>query len=115
MTDTSDATRIAVLEEQVRGLRREVEVQDVEVKRRLTELNHAHEQAQARNAEFVRIGAYESDIGSLRTWRDDVKTTLAKLEGSTRGTGTVWDRFFQLLPLLISIAALAAMLWVRKS
>lgn len=114
MTEPHDATRIAVLEEQVRSLRREIEVQAVEYKRRLTELNHAHEQAQARNAEFVRIGSYESDINALRVWRDDVKVVLAKLEGSNRGTKSVWELFFQILPLMISLAVLGGMIWPRK-
>jgi len=63
----------------------------------------------------VRVGTYTSDITSLQKWRDEVNLTLAQLQGATKGTKSVWDLFFQILPLLVSLAVLGGMIWPRKT
>jgi hypothetical protein len=112
-TPTLD-TRIAVLEERVKNREDALRLQAVEYQRRLDDLNHAHQMAQERNSEFVRIGTYGSDVGALQKWRDEVNVVIAQLQGATRGTRSVWDLFFQILPLLVSLAVLGGMIWPRK-
>jgi hypothetical protein len=71
------AVKIAVLEEKVQAAEREKILQAKEYERRLSDLNHAHEQAVKRNAEFVSSELHDAGMRELRT---SVKTVEDKAD-----------------------------------
>ncbi len=83
MDDTLLVT-VARLDSELIALRRELLVQHVaderalrlqaqEYERRLETLNHAHQQAQDRNAEFVRLGEYNVAMREYRQVNEDLR------------------------------------------
>ena len=85
-------TRIAVLEERVRGqieLReqdaKERERQATEYARRLQELNHAHDQAVERNATFISREIFEAAFNQWDIWRRGVDKEMSEVRGKATG------------------------------
>lgn len=63
---------IAVLKEKLAGVREAISKQALEYERRLQELNHAHQQQQDRNAQYVSREAWEARNEMMDDWRRDV-------------------------------------------
>ena len=63
---------IAVLKERITGMKGEISKQALEYERRLQELNHAHQQQQDRNAQYVSREAWEARNAMIDAWRRDV-------------------------------------------
>ena len=61
--------RIATLEAEVKGQDKALAIQSREYERRLQDLNHSHEQAVERYAQFLPREIYEGDGRELRAWR----------------------------------------------
>ena len=59
-------TRLAVLEERLRGMDRALELQAKEYDRRLHELNHAHEQAVEVQHTYVTEEIHDRDLKAMR-------------------------------------------------
>ncbi len=92
MDDTLLVT-VARLDSELIALRRELLVQHVaderalrlqaqEYERRLETLNHAHQQAQDRNAEFVRLGEYNVAMREYRQVNEDLRARASTVSAN---------------------------------
>jgi hypothetical protein len=114
-SDASSETKIAILEERIRGMRENTDKQALEYERRLTELNHAHEKQVRDQATYVSSDRYEGWQGEMNAWRADVNIKLSTAEGRSRGITVTQGFIFQILPLLIAIASIVALVYVSSS
>jgi len=103
--------KVAVLEEQVLSLRREIEHQAVEYQRRLSELNHAHDKQVADQATYVSSDRYEGWQGEMNGWRQQVSAKLSELEGRSGGVMTARAMVLQILPMVIALIAIMSTFW----
>jgi hypothetical protein len=62
---------------------RALELDHVEMLRRLDLLNHAHEDARQKEASFVGREVYESQIKDHNKWRDEVNSALSNRQGKS--------------------------------
>jgi len=99
------AVRIAVLEEKVAAQRREIAQQALEYERRLTDLNHAHEKQVRDQQTYVSDDKFLGWQGEINAWRSVVSGTLAKLQGTETGSNAVRNIVFQIIPMIIALAA----------
>ena len=102
--------RIAVLEEQVKAQRREIEQQAREYERRLTDLNHAHEKQVRDQQTYVSDDKFIGWQGEINNWRSNVSGVLSELQGRTLGVGTTRAIVMQIIPMLIALAAIVALI-----
>ena len=65
---------------------RALQLDHVEMLRRLDLLNHAHEDARQKEASFVGREVYESQIKDHNKWRDEVNSALSNRQGKTSVT-----------------------------
>src|SRR5580700_11785378 len=65
---------------------RALELDHVEMLRRLDLLNHAHEDARQKEASFVGREVYESQIKDHNKWRDEVNAALSNRQGKASVT-----------------------------
>ena len=65
---------------------RALELDHVEMLRRLDLLNHAHEDARQKEASFVGREVYESQVKEHNKWRDEVNSALSTRQGMTSVT-----------------------------
>ena len=100
--------RISVLEERLRGLDRALQLQAAEYRRRLDELNHAHAQRVARDADYVLREKFDTFEKQERLWRDQVNETLAALQGRTTAVRSSKDDTRSLWAILIAVASVVA-------
>ena len=68
---------------------RALELDHVEMLRRLDLLNHAHEDARQKEASFVGREVYESQIKDNNKWRDEVNSSLSTRQGRSSVTSGV--------------------------
>ncbi len=111
----STEVRLAVLEEQIKASRIEIEKQAREYLRRLDELNHAHSQNAADKINFVSSEKFDGYVENQDAWRSKVDTALAVLEGRAGGIGLARTTAQQQITLLILavgvMVALAVAIW----
>jgi hypothetical protein len=62
---------------------RALELDHIEMLRRLELLNHAHEDARQKEASFVGREVYESQVKDHNKWRDEVNTALSNRQGKS--------------------------------
>jgi hypothetical protein len=62
---------------------RALELDHIEMLRRLDLLNHAHEDARQKEASFVGREVYESQIKDQNKWRDKVNASLSNRQGKS--------------------------------
>ncbi len=79
MTEETLETRITRLEERLAAKETATQLQAKEYERRLTDLNHAHEQAQEKNAEYLPRETWEAAVEQWNDWRSGVNRDLARL------------------------------------
>src|SRR5580658_5218696 len=65
---------------------RALQLDHVEMLRRLDLLNHAHEDARLKEASFVGREVYESQVKDHNKWRDEVNAALSTRQGKTTVT-----------------------------
>jgi hypothetical protein len=65
---------------------RALELDHIEMLRRLDLLNHAHEDARQKEASFVGREVYESQIKDHNKWRDEVNSALSNRQGKASVT-----------------------------
>jgi hypothetical protein len=65
---------------------RALQLDHVEMLRRLDLLNHAHEDARQKEASFVGREVYESQIRDQSKWRDEVNSALSNRQGRSSVT-----------------------------
>jgi hypothetical protein len=65
---------------------RALQLDHVEMLRRLDLLNHAHEDARQKEASFVGREVYESQIKDQNKWRDEVNSALSNRQGKASVT-----------------------------
>jgi len=65
---------------------RALQLDHVEMLRRLDLLNHAHEDARQKEASFVGREVYESQIKDNNKWRDEVNSALSNRQGKASVT-----------------------------
>jgi hypothetical protein len=65
---------------------RALQLDHVEMLRRLDLLNHAHEDARQKEASFVGREVYESQIKDHNKWRDEVNSALSTRQGKSSVT-----------------------------
>lgn len=68
---------------------RALELDHIEMLRRLDLLNHAHEEARQKEASFVGREVYESQAKEHNKWRDEVNATLSARQGRSSVTSGV--------------------------
>ena len=68
---------------------RAVELDHIEMLRRLDLLNHSHEEARQKEATFVGREVYESQAKEHNKWRDEVNATLSARQGRSSVTSGV--------------------------
>jgi hypothetical protein len=68
---------------------RAMQVEHIEMIRRLDLLNHAREEARQKEASFVGREVYESQAKDHYKWRDEVNATLAVRQGRSSVTSAV--------------------------
>jgi hypothetical protein len=105
------ATRVAVIEERLRGIDGATTHQFDETMRRLAELNHAHEKQVQDQATYIGREVFEGRMKELRIWQDEVRNTLSELAGRSTGKSSAGALVFQILPLLVSLITLAVLFW----
>jgi hypothetical protein len=66
-----------------------LELNHVEMLRRLDLLNHAHEDARQKEASFVGREVYESQVKDTNKWRDEVNAALSTRQGRSSVTSGV--------------------------
>jgi hypothetical protein len=65
---------------------RALDLDHVEMLRRLDLLNHAHEDARQKEASFVGREVYESQVKDQNKWRDEVNAALSNRQGRSSVT-----------------------------
>ena len=65
---------------------RALQLDHVEMLRRLELLNHAHEDARQKEASFVGREVYESQVKENNKWRDEVNSALSNRQGKASVT-----------------------------
>jgi hypothetical protein len=65
---------------------RALQLDHVEMLRRLDILNHAHEDARQKEASFVGREVYESQVKDHNKWRDEVNSALSNRQGKSSVT-----------------------------
>ena len=65
---------------------RALQLDHVEMLRRLDLLNHAHEDARQKEASFVGREVYESQVKEHNKWRDEVNSALSNRQGKASVT-----------------------------
>ena len=65
---------------------RALQLDHIEMLRRLDLLNHAHEDARQKEASFVGREVYESQIKDHNKWRDEVNSALSNRQGKSSVT-----------------------------
>jgi hypothetical protein len=65
---------------------RALQLDHVEMLRRLDLLNHAHEDARQKEASFVGREVYESQVKEHNKWRDEVNSALSTRQGKSSVT-----------------------------
>jgi hypothetical protein len=65
---------------------RALQLDHIEMLRRLDLLNHAHEDARLKEASFVGREVYESQIKDHNKWRDEVNASLSNRQGKASVT-----------------------------
>jgi len=98
--------RISVLDERVDNVVKAIELQAFEYGRRLDELNHAHSQQQSNQATYVSREVFENFVKDISTWREQTNVTLSSSDGRVAGTAASRIMIFQLITLVIGLAAL---------
>jgi len=68
---------------------RALQLDHVEMLRRLDLLNHAHEDARQKEASFVGREVYESQVKDNNKWRDEVNSALSTRQGRSSVTSGV--------------------------
>lgn len=68
---------------------RALELDHIEMLRRLDLLNHAHEDARQKEASFVGREVYESQVKDNNKWRDEVNSALSTRQGRSSVTSGV--------------------------
>jgi hypothetical protein len=68
---------------------RALELDHVEMLRRLDLLNHAHEDARQKEASFVGREVYESQVKDTNKWRDEVNAAMSTRQGRSSVTSGV--------------------------
>jgi len=68
---------------------RALELDHIEMLRRLDLLNHAHEDARQKEASFVSREVYESQVRDNNKWRDEVNSVLSTRQGRSSVTSGV--------------------------
>ena len=68
---------------------RALELDHIEMLRRLDLLNHAHEDARQKEASFVGREVYESQVRDNNKWRDEVNSVLSTRQGRSSVTSGV--------------------------
>ena len=68
---------------------RALELDHIEMLRRLDLLNHAHEDARQKEASFVGREVYESQVRDSNKWRDEVNSVLSTRQGRSSVTSGV--------------------------
>jgi hypothetical protein len=66
-----------------------LELDHIEMLRRLDLLNHAHEDAREKEASFVSREVYESQVKDSGKWRDEVNSALSTRQGRSSVTSGV--------------------------
>jgi len=80
------AQRAALVDLRFELAERALQLDHVEMLRRLDLLNHAHEDARQKEASFVGREVYESQIKDHNKWRDEVNSALSNRQGKTSVT-----------------------------
>ncbi len=81
--------RKAMVELRFELAQRALELDHIEMLRRLDLLNHAHEEARQKEASFVGREVYESQAKEHNKWRDEVNATLSARQGRSSVTSGV--------------------------
>lgn len=79
----------AMIEVRFELAQRALELDHIEMLRRLDLLNHAHEVARQKEASFVGREVYESQAKEHNKWRDEVNATLSARQGRSSVTSGV--------------------------
>ena len=72
---------------------RALQLDHVEMLRRLDLLNHAHEDARQKEASFVGREVYESQVKDTNKWRDEVNSALSNRQGKASVTSGLAGAF----------------------
>jgi hypothetical protein len=72
---------------------RALQLDHVEMLRRLDLLNHAHEDARQKEASFVGREVYESQVKDSNKWRDEVNSALSNRQGKASVTSGLAGAF----------------------
>ncbi len=81
--------RKAMVEMRFELAQKALELDHIEMLRRLDLLNHAHEEARQKEASFVGREVYESQAKEHNKWRDEVNATLSARQGRSSVTSGV--------------------------
>jgi hypothetical protein len=72
---------------------RALQLDHIEMLRRLDLLNHAHEDARQKEASFVGREVYESQVKDSNKWRDEVNSALSNRQGKASVTSGLAGAF----------------------
>jgi hypothetical protein len=90
---------------------RALELDHVEMLRRLDLLNHAHEDARQKESSFVGREVYESQVKDNNKWRDEVNSSLSTRQGRSSVTSAMAGA----LGGLVLSAGLATIMFLAKA
>ena len=99
-------TRIAVLEQQLKGAEHAVMLQAKEYERRLLELNHAHDRAVQDRATYVTREMFASFQDKIESSLDSIRESRSQDSGHKRGVGDAWKFVVAAVGLISTLALL---------
>ena len=107
------ATEIAVLQERIKGQADAIGLQAKEYERRLSELNHAHAQAVARNELYLPREVYDKAEITRELRISVLKERLDKMEGRSAGIGLSLSTAISILIGAGAIVGIVVALFMR--
>ena len=97
-------TKVAVIEERLRGMEVALQLQAQKYEERLELLNHAHDKQVADQATYLEKSVYQANQKDLDTWKAGIDSRLTIIESRQSGAATFRDTSLNTILALISLA-----------
>lgn len=96
-------SRMMVLEEQIKGSDRALQIAYQEQQRRLDDLNHAHRDAMTKEATFLSVERFEEFLKANALWRETVTVQMAANSGRGAAYSSMLAVALALASLLLNL------------
>lgn len=110
---SSDAVKIAVIEERLRGMQIALDLQAAKYEDRLLALNHAHDKQVSDQATYLAKDSFEATIKGWEEWRTATEKRLTIIEASALGGSTFRSNALVTIMAGVALAGFF-MLWFTR-